>query len=406
MTPNGHALALWTDQFGGVSEIDFKERPPGGSWTATPADASRPGEPARSADAAIAADGSAVGSWVATGGNGDFLQAAVRAPGGAFTGHRPFATTTIGLPVVVGNRSGDTMIAWGGFSGEAVLAVRRPAGDEFGSVDTAGLGTQGPADPAISLILQDLGVDDQGNATAVWRRNFSSGSMGVFNATLQAGSYDSAAPSFDAVSVPALGAPGSPIGMAATASDRLSVPAISWSFGDGASASGSAVSHAFGSAGAFSVTVTATDGAGNSTSASRSVVVAAPQPVGPKRVRSRVRVLWGVRRKRIFLLRMKVLDVPRGGKGELRCKGKRCPYKRFSSKKRRKGDITLFKEIKPRKVIGKKKRSFRAGQTLQLRITAPGRIGKVIKYRLRKGRIPSGQSLCLPVGAKKPRKSC
>ena len=233
--------------------------------------------------------------------------------------------------------------------------------------------------------------------------------MGVFNAKLQAVSYDAAAPSLDAVSVPPAGAPGSPIGMAATASDRLSTPAITWNFGDGTTGSGPAVSHAYGAAGAYSVTVSATDGAGNTTSTSRSVVIVAPGGGGPPatpQIFSPVRVLWGVDKKRIYLLRMKALDVPRGGKVELRCKGKRCPYKRTSSKKRRKGDITLFKEIKPRKVVGKKKRSFRAGQTLQLRITAPGHIGKVLKYRLRKGRIPSGQPLCLPVGGNKPRKSC
>ena len=51
--------------------------------------------------------------------------------------------------------------------------------------------------------------------------------------------------------------------MAAAASDRVSPVALAWSFGDGATATGGAVSHAFGSAGAFNVTVTATDAAGN-----------------------------------------------------------------------------------------------------------------------------------------------
>ena len=72
----------------------------------------------------------------------------------------------------------------------------------------------------------------------------------------------------------------------------------------------------------------------------------------------------------------------------------------------RKGAITIFKEIKPTKVVGKRKRSFRAGQRLQLRVTAPGHIGKVVKYRLRKGRIPSGRNFCLPPGATKPQKTC
>ena len=47
-----------------------------------------------------------------------------------------------------------------------------------------------------------------------------------------------------------------PIGMAATATDRLSSPSIAWNFGDGGTATGGAVSHAFAARGAFTVTVT------------------------------------------------------------------------------------------------------------------------------------------------------
>jgi hypothetical protein len=83
---------------------------------------------------------------------------------------------------------------------------------------------------------------------------------------------------------------------------------------------------------------------------------------------------------------------------------KKCPFKRRGSKHRRKGAITLFKEVKAAKVVGKKSRSFRAGQRLELRVTAPGFIGKVVRYKLKKGKIPSGRQLCLPPGKKKPRK--
>jgi hypothetical protein len=195
-----------------------------------------------------------------------------------------------------------------------------------------------------------------------------------------------------------------PVQMSVTPFDTWSPIAVSWSFGDGQSAQGPAVSHAYGSPGIFNVTVTATDGAGNSSTATSPILVAQPPP--PPEIDSPVRITWGVNERRIFLLRLKVLDVPRGGKVQLRCKGKKCPFKRKGSKKRRKGDITLFKEIKPRNVVGKKQRTFRGGQRLQLRITAPGHVGKVVKYRLRKGRIPSGRNFCLPVGGTKPRKNC
>ena len=52
------------------------------------------------------------------------------------------------------------------------------------------------------------------------------------------------------------------------------------------------------------------------------------------------------------------------------------------------------------------KRRFRAGQSLELRITAPGYLGKVIRYTIRKGKHPKVTKLCLPPGASKPKATC
>ncbi len=55
-----------------------------------------------------------------------------------------------------------------------------------------------------------------------------------------------------------------------------------------------------------------------------------------------------------------------------------------------------------------KNRRFRARQTVQLRITAPGYIGKVVKYKLKRRKQPVGRVLCLPPGAERepPQKAC
>ena len=103
---------------------------------------------------------------------------------------------------------------------------------------------------------------------------------------------------------------------------------------------------------------------------------------------------WGVAGKKIFLLRPSAGNVPKRGKLELRCNGKKCPYKRKSAKKRKNGTITLFKEIKASKVAGKKDRRFRAGQKLEVRITAPKHIGKVVQYKLKAGKIPAARTVC------------
>ena len=44
-----------------------------------------------------------------------------------------------------------------------------------------------------------------------------------------------------------------------------------------------------------------------------------------------------------------------------------------------------------RTCVGKRQRTFRAGQRLELRITKKGYIGKVVRYKLKKGKIPSGK---------------
>jgi hypothetical protein len=137
------------------------------------------------------------------------------------------------------------------------------------------------------------------------------------------------------------------------------------------------------------------------------VLVAA---AAPKRITSPVRVAWGVKKRRLFLLKMSVTRVPKGAKAELRCarrkSSKKCPLTRKSSKRIRKRSITLFKQVKVSKVAKKKKRTFRAGQRLVLRITAPGYVGKGVRYDLRKSKIPSGKTFCMRVGSTKLRKRC
>src|SRR5215211_2001398 len=62
--------------------------------------------------------------------------------------------------------------------------------------------------------------------------------------------------------------------MSATARDRWSgPPTIRWEFGDGSTATGASVSHAYAAAGTLAVRVTATDGAGNVTTRTATITV-------------------------------------------------------------------------------------------------------------------------------------
>ncbi len=68
-----------------------------------------------------------------------------------------------------------------------------------------------------------------------------------------------------------------------------SVASTTWSYGDGTTASGASVTHAFASPGTYSMSVTSTDASGNSTTQSAKITVSttllikAPKPKGKKK---------------------------------------------------------------------------------------------------------------------------
>ncbi len=43
---------------------------------------------------------------------------------------------------------------------------------------------------------------------------------------------------------------------------------------------------------------------------------------------------------------------------------------------------------------------------IEVRITARGWIGKVVRYTMRKGKLPKAETLCLAPGASKPATRC
>jgi hypothetical protein len=115
------------------------------------------------------------------------------------------------------------------------------------------------------------------------------------------------------------------------------------------------------------------------------------------RLQSRVRPGWSVRGSRVTLTKLLVTGVPRRGTVELRCAGKGCPLRHKRGANPRRGTVNLLA------AVGKKRSRFRAGQVLEVRITAGERIGKVVRYALKKGRKPHGRVLCLRPGARSPR---
>lgn len=114
----------------------------------------------------------------------------------------------------------------------------------------------------------------------------------------------------------------------------------------------------------------------------------------PGVVDSGINAFWLVTRGRTRVVRLEVRNVPAGGSVEVRCSGGKkrgCP---FSLRRRAAGTrVVLTKLFATRRL--------RAGAEIEVRVLAPGMIGKVVRYAITK-RPPKANSLCLDVGAKSP----
>jgi hypothetical protein len=98
-------------------------------------------------------------------------------------------------------------------------------------------------------------------------------------------------------------------------------------------------------------------------------------------------------RARTGVKELTVRNLPDGARVEVRCKGPRCPFKRDTAKVR-KGKAAL------KKLFGKRK--LGAGATIDIRVTAPGVDGRVVRFKIRKDKYPKRVELCLPQGTSKP----
>src|SRR5215216_1436902 len=279
MAPGGQATAMWT-RLGLNPEIRTAERTPtpsfaAGGWNA--ADRASPiGQKAQNASVALDAQNTAIAIWENT--TIGKVEAGIRPSGGSFSGFAPLSGSAGGAfaSQVDVAPDGAAVAIWRGSSGgkPAIQAVRRAPSGEFGGVTDIAIGDPAPADPVVELFNPSVAVDAEGNAAAVWSR-FRNGT-GINDWRLDAAGFDAAPPAFAAVSVPPSGSVGAGIGMAAAATDRWSRFRLAWNFGDGTSAPGDAVTHAFGAPGPFRVTVIATDAVGNAASTTRPVSIAAP----------------------------------------------------------------------------------------------------------------------------------
>ena len=95
--------------------------------------------------------------------------------------------------------------------------------------------------------------------------------------------------------------------------------------------------------------------------------------------------------------------VPEGDEGEDRLQGRRLPFQDQGAEARqgqRRGARNAIASLST------KQRRFRAGQTVEVLVSAPGFNTKVARLALKFDKVPTTQALCAPPGSKRPQKSC
>jgi hypothetical protein len=316
--PNGEAVAT----YGAINVVDDTDtalqplarvRPAGGAW---PSSAS-PAEPIASASVETDITPAFAGAtpiavlW-------DFASLDVRlssrTAGSIWSTPQTVAPAGGSAALVAGSPSGTAMIAFDAVDSGRVSAVVRAAD-----------GTLAPpaplSDPAAAL--GGVAMDDEGNGVAAWTQY-----VGLQDRAALAG-YDGAPPRLSA-SFPAGGSVGQALPFSATALDVWSGATIGWSFGDGTSASGASVSHAYGSASAFPASVTAVDALGNASTRSATIPVRAVSDttrptfrgrpsVHPRRVRRGRRATIDFDLSEAATVRATLLDSRRGVRRGHRC---------------------------------------------------------------------------------------
>jgi hypothetical protein len=109
---------------------------------------------------------------------------------------------------------------------------------------------------------------------------------------------------------------------------------------------------------------------------------------------------WSVRGAEVTLRRLRAAQLPPGATVLVRCIGRRCPFTRRTATTHRGTRLDLLD------ALGPAVRRFRAGQTVEVLVTAHGYAGKLVRWRLRSGQKPTAVTRCVPLGNTKPQPRC
>jgi PKD repeat protein len=176
---------------------------------------------------------------------------------------------------------------------------------------------------------------------------------------------------------------GDPVTFASTTTDRDgNVVGLDWDFGDASPvAHGDSVTHAYSTPGRKTVTLTARDAGGARSTMVRTVTVEAGELMRPFPI---VRLAGRVTPRGARIVLLEVRSAPRGAQVEVRCVGRRCPYKRATKR-------ATGRRLRVRGV----QRWLPSGTLIAVRVSQRGKIGKYTRFRIRGGKVPARKDRCL-----------
>jgi hypothetical protein len=122
-----------------------------------------------------------------------------------------------------------------------------------------------------------------------------------------------------------------------------------------------------------------------------------PPGAPPARITAGVTHKWTVHGRVTRVRNLRVRDAPPGAMVRVSCRVRRCALRKRRS-------VTIGSTGRASLMRVFRHRRLRPGTLVEVRITAPNMVGKVVRYRTRRGDVPRNRVLCLPPGVRKPRR--
>lgn len=273
----GDSLVAWRGDDEGKEFVRAAYRPTGGAWSPA-SDVSTEGEAVEAVRAAVDPSGNAIVAWAGNGsedGGHKVVRAAYKPTGGSW--ESPVDLSTGGgnsFPSdVVFDTGGNAALVWQRQEegSTTVQAAYKPAGEEWeASVDLSEEGKQG-VDPVVVLDAPGDSTAADGNATAVWISDTVAFCGETCPSVVQAAGYDPEGLPEVELEVPVEGTVGEPVEIS-TPTEELFAPLLE--FGDGESVADTAASHVYEEPGKYDVVLGGAEVLGYRASAQRTITIA------------------------------------------------------------------------------------------------------------------------------------